>query len=271
MSVRNFELGSPAGFTLVELVISSSLMSLILVSAYLCLHGAISTQRLIEPRVEVIQTARVVLALMSADLRCACPLSKESEFLGVHRMSGEMEADSVDFATHNYTPRRPREGDFCAVSFFLDKDPQTGRLSLWRRRNPTNSPTPLSGGIREELADGVAGLRFEYSDGDEWYESWGDTEGHGKGQNSLRYHGNLYGLPDVVRITLWLDANSKAVIPGQAGTETGTNEPPLMFQTVARVNLAAAVEASLSSSASSQGDSATGTQTAPSGPQGGNP
>ncbi|MGO8678096.1 MAG: hypothetical protein ACLQVX_19815 [Limisphaerales bacterium] len=257
--------GKPA-FTLVELVISSSLMSLILVSAYLCLHGAISTQRLIEPRVEVIQTGRVVLAQMSADLRCACPLSNDSMFLGVHRMSGDIEADSVDFATHNHTPRRSREGDFCAVSFFLDKDPQTGKLSLWRRRNPTIAPNPLAGGIREELADGVAGLRLEYYDGYEWYESWGDVEGRGKVQDSLRYHGNIEGLPDAVRITLWLDPNSKPIIGGQAGTGTSTNEPPLVFQTVARVNLAAAVQASLSSSASGDGDSAAGNSTAPSGP-----
>jgi len=258
-----------AGFTLVELVISSSLMALILVSAYLCLQGAISSQRLIEPRVEVIQTARVVLAQMSADLRCACPLSKESEFLGVHRMSGEAEADSLDFATHNYTPRRPREGDFCAVSFFLDKDSQTGGLGLWRRRNPTIAPDPLSGGMREELADGVAGLRFEYSDGYEWYESWGEVEGRGKGQTSLRYHGNLYGMPEAVRITLWLEAKSKGRLPGVTGT--GTNEPPMVFQTVARLNLAAAMPSGLSTNTPGEGDSATGTSTPPSGPaQGGN-
>jgi hypothetical protein len=246
-------------------------MALILVSAYLCLRGAISSQRLIEPRVEVIQTARVVLAQMSADLRCACPLSSESEFVGVHRLSGEVEADSLDFATHNYTPRHPREGDFCAVGFFLDKDPQTGRLSLWRRRNPTIAPDPLSGGIREELADGVAGLRFEYSDGYEWYESWGDAEGRRKGQTSLRYHGNLYGMPDAVRITLWLDATSKAMIPGEAGTGTGSTEPPMVFQTVARLNLAPTVQSGFSTNNPSGGDSATGTSTAPSGPaQGGN-
>lgn len=258
-----------AGFTLVELVISSSLMALILVSAYLCLQGAISSQRLIEPRVEVIQTARVALAQMSGDLRCACPLSKESEFLGVHRMWGEAEADSLDFATHNYTPRRRREGDFCAVSFFLDKDPQTGRLSLWRRRNPAIALDPLSGGIREELADGVAGLRFEYSDGYEWYESWGDVEGRGKGQTSLRYHGNLYGMPDAVRITLWLEAKSKSRLPGQSGN--WTNEPPMVFQTVARLNLAEAVQSGVSTNTFGEGDSATGTSTAPPGPdQGGN-
>ena len=260
-----------AGFTLVELVISSSLMALILVSAYLCLHGAIAAQRLIEPRLEVIQTARVVLAQMSADLRCACPLSPDSEFLGVHRMSGEAEADSLDFATHNYTPRRPREGDFCAVSFFLDKDPRTGGLSLWRRRNPTLAPDPLSGGLREELADGVAGLKFEYSDGYEWYETWGDVEGHGKAQSSLRYHGNLYGMPDAVRITLWLNANSKGSLAGETGPGASTNEPPMIFQTVARLNLAAALESSSSTNSLGGADAAAGSSASPSGPnQGGN-
>jgi len=263
-------MNSRSGFTLVELVISSSLMALILTAAYLCLNGAISSQRLIEPRAEVIQTARVVLARMSADLRCACPLSKDSEFLGVHRMLGDTDADSVDFATHNYTPRRPREGDFCQVSFFLDRDPQTGRLDLWRRRNPTIAPDPLAGGIREELAEGVAGLRLEYSDGYDWYETWGDIEGRGKRQYSLRYHGNLYGLPDAVRITLWLEPNPRAGPAGQGEVQGATNEPPLVFQAVARLNLAPAVE--LSESASGQGESSAGTPTAPSGPNpGGNP
>ena len=111
---------------MIELVISAGLMSLVLVSAYLCLHAALASQKLIEPRVEVLQSGRVAMALTSADLRCACPLSPDSEFVGTHRMQGDTEADSIDFATHNYTPRRAREGDFCEVSLFLDKDPRSG-------------------------------------------------------------------------------------------------------------------------------------------------
>src|SRR5262249_43612856 len=42
---------SMAGFTLIEVVISSALMALIVVSAYLCLQAALSSQKLIEPRV----------------------------------------------------------------------------------------------------------------------------------------------------------------------------------------------------------------------------
>jgi hypothetical protein len=248
-----------AAFTLIEVVISASLMAMILVSGYVCLNAAFSSQKVIEPRVEIIQNARVALSLMSADLRNACPLSKDIDLLGMHRAFGDVPADNLDFGTHNYTPRRPLESDFCQVSFFLDRDPASGHFTLWRRRNPRLALDPLSGGNREEIARGVRGLRFEYYDGFEWYDSWGDVEGHGKAQSSRRERFNLDGLPDAVRITLWLDPNPNAQ-PKQVKTETETaTEPPLMFQTVARLNLAASVRRASTSGGSDATSQATPT------------
>jgi hypothetical protein len=61
-------------------------------------------------------------------------------------------------------------------------------------------------------------------------------------------------MPEAVRITLWFDPNPKAK-PAQAatGVETEssvdqTNEPPLVFQTVARLNLVKAAQDSGGSS-----------------------
>lgn len=248
---------SESGFTLIELVISAALMSLVLVSAYLCMHAALASQKLIEPRMEVLQTARVAMSLITADLRCACPLSQDYEFLGTHRMQGEVEADSLDFATHNYTPRGRGEGDFCAVSVFLDSDPKTGQLSLFRRRNPHITLNPLSGGSREEIAKGVRGLKLEYSDGYDWYDDWGDTDLRGKRQFSMRVQPNLSGLPEAVRITLLLSPNSR---PASSEDSGGTNnEPPLVFQTVARLNLADSGQAppSMGSSTNAAPDAST--------------
>ena len=243
-----------SGFTLIELTISAALMTMILVSAYSCLNAAYSSQKMIEPRVEIIQNARVAMAILSADLRGACPLSTNYQFLGMHRMLGEMDADNLDFATHNYTPRRPHEGDFCEVSFYVDKDPVSGMCTLWRRRNPTLAPDPLSGGSREEIARGLLGLKFEYYDGFDWYDSWGDAEGTGKQLTSAREHPNLFGMPDAVRITLLFDANPRSRAPPSSATapspETApthttpssspkeTAEPPMVFQTIARFNRA---------------------------------
>ena len=137
------------------MVISSALMALILVSAYMCLSAGFSAQKLIEPRAEIIQNARVAMAFMTADLRSRLPVVARNDFLGMTRTFGEVEADNLDFATHNYTPRQPREGDFCEESFYLDKDAGTGQFSVWRRRNPTIAPDALSGGSKEEIARGV--------------------------------------------------------------------------------------------------------------------
>ena len=246
--VRSAECGvseapSARGFTLIEIVISSALMALILVSGYACLEAAVSGRKTMEPRLEVFQNARVAMGIMSADLRAACPLSKDYDFLGMHRMLGEVQADNLDFATHNYTPRRPREGDFCQTSYFLEKNPESGSYTLWRRRNPRIGLDPLAGGSREEIATGLVGLKFEYSDGYEWYDSWGDVEGRGKLQSSRRERYNLEGMPEAVRITLLFDSNprpTKEPMAGNAPAQQQTAaEPPLVFQTVARLNLAA--------------------------------
>jgi len=230
-----------AAFTLIEVMISSALMALILVSAYLCLGAGFSAQKLIEPRAEIIQNARVALALMAADLRAACPLSKTDDFLGMTLTVGDIEADNVDFATHNYTPRRAREGDFCQESFYLDKDLETGQFSLWRRRNPTIAPDALAGGSKEEIAKGVVGLKLEYFDGTDWYDSWGEVKSPGKPQTSMREQNNLSGLPEAVRITLLMDSKPGKKNPDLAAGEEKP-EPPLAFQTVARLNLVSATQ-----------------------------
>jgi len=222
------------GFTLIEMVISAALMALIVVASYACLNAGLNTRKDIEPRVEIFQNARVALSIMTADLRCACPFPKDPQFLGAQRKIGIMEADNLDFATHNYTPKHDREGDFCEESFFLGTDPETHLLTLWRRRNPLLAKDPLAGGRREIIATGLVGARFEYFDGIDWYDTWGELKGT-KAQTSNSNHPNLSGMPDAVRITLMFDPN-----PWAHRTEPpdpATNAPPLVVTSIARLNL----------------------------------
>lgn len=240
-----------AGFTLVELVIGAGLMSLILAAAYACLSAGLSAQRLIEPRIDAAQNARVAIDRLAADLRAACILSREAHFLGMDRRLGDIEADNLDFATHHHTPRRAGEGDYCQVSYFLQPDPDTGQFTLWRRRHPAIGIDPLAGGQREEVATGLRQLKFEYYDGWEWFDTWGDPEGSGKRETSALAPSNLSGLPEAVRITLAFDPgparrarNARSdtgpiEAPRQAASnEASAAEPPMVFQTVVRLNLA---------------------------------
>lgn len=225
-----------SAFTLIEVVISAALMALILVCAYACLSACLSSQKMIEPRADVLQNARVAMTLISADLRDACPLSPDYALLGMQRTVGEIEADNLDFATHNYTPRHPCEADFCEVSYFVDNDPETGEMCLYRRRNPTLAPDPLSGGSREEIAQNVLGVRFEYFDGADWYDKWGNAERPGENVGLTEEQVNQQGLPEAVRITLLFDSNP----PSKPVTNEGAlqNSTPLIFQTVVRLMLA---------------------------------
>jgi prepilin-type N-terminal cleavage/methylation domain-containing protein len=249
-------------FTLIELVISAALASMILTGAYLCLNAAISSQKLIEPRADVVQSARVAMSLMSADLRCACELPGKSPFLGMQRRMGDAEADNLDFATHNHTPVRAREGDFCEISYFMDKGEESGAFTLWRRRNPTIAPKPLEGGNREEIAQGLRGLKFEYYDGFDWYDTWGEVDGREKARSSYRVQPNLYGMPEAVRITLWFDPNPRPPKAAQAGGQDKP-EAPLVFQTVARLNLASHLQRISSSVSTTSGDSGGAGQATP--------
>ena len=228
----------PCGFTLLELLVATALMSIVLVASYAALSAGLEARRVVEPRAEAFQSARVALGLLAADLRAACPLHKGPEFLGMQRQIGGMQADNLDFATHNYTPVRPGQGDYCCVSWFVERDPVSGETRLWRRRNPGLAVDPLSGGVREEIASGIRGFTVEYHDGFDWYDTWGDKDGEVKQATSNRERPNLVGLPTAVRVTLLVDPEPAARRASEPKVAAGAAAPPLTFQTVVKLNLA---------------------------------
>jgi prepilin-type N-terminal cleavage/methylation domain-containing protein len=262
------------GFTLIEIVISSSLMAMILVSGYLCLNAALRTQKQIEPRIAIMQNARVAMSIMTSDLRAACTLSKDCAFLGTDRMLGDVEADSVDFATHNYTPKKDSEGDFCEEGFFLSRDPQTKEYVLYRRRNPLIAYNSFRGGKTEEIARGLLGLRLEYFDGLDWWDDWGEIKQPDRPQSFRRQlQANLDGLPQAIRITMWFDADPHPKRPAgkieaqqqpaqdeatpnqENNAQLATAKEPLVFQSVVQVELASAPERSVGGGDNSTGSS----------------
>ena len=231
------------GFTLIEMVVSAAIMSIILTGAYVCLSSGLRSQKVIESRSDMVQSARVALGFLCADLRAARPLSKDFDFLGMQRTIGEAEGDNVDFGTSNYTPRHAREGDFCEVSYYVSEEAESGMLTLWRRRDATPDDEPLAGGSREEIARGVREFRLEYYDGFDWFDTWGDPTGKRKKGDSFKLQSNLSGLPEAVRITL-------SIGPTKSKSQ---DEPPLTFQTVCRLNLAGLEENSASSASPGSG------------------
>ena len=128
----------------------------------------------------------------------------------------------------------------------------------------------MSGGNREEIARSVRGLRFEYFDSLDWYDEWGEVKGQAKAENSLIEKPNVSGLPEAVRITLWIDTKPQS--SKKVSQENETIEPPMVFQTVARLNLAAiAPRTALNANATNRTDNATSGGAAPAQSNGGSP
>jgi hypothetical protein len=71
-------------------------------------------------------------------------------------------------------------------------------------------------------------------------------------------------MPEAVRITLWINPNPKKMKadPLKPGEEP-RSEPPLVFQSVARLNLTAASQSGFSQDGSSPGSDQNGTQQTP--------
>lgn len=199
-----YRVSRSSGFTLFELLITVALASIVLASAYGILRAGLVTQRDVEYRADVIQSGRVALDWMSRDLRSAVALSENMEFVGMSRMIETVEADNLDFATRYGKPTLPGESDFKEVSYFLRSNERVGGLSLCRRVDPTLDEEPLSGGRIEELIRHVAGLKFEYYDGLEWFDDWGSSEPLDLETIDPLLQSNLTGMPVAVRISLRL-------------------------------------------------------------------
>ncbi len=253
--MKRMETARAGGFTLVELIIASAVMAIILSGAYLCLQVGLRSQKAVESRLDVAQSARVVLAMVAADLRTACTLGKDFEFLGARRAIGGLETSNLDFVTHNHSPAAPGEGDLCEVSYYADRHPRTGQLGLWRRRDPSLDDDPLSGGTREEILAGLAGFEVEYSDGLLWYSTWGlEPREKTRRESSALLPTNSYGLPEAVRISI---AFAEPLADGgdsTASVEGGRGEPNSpVFRTTVRLNLAGRAARSGSGSSSATG------------------
>src|SRR5262249_3978386 len=141
-----------------------------------------------------------------SDLRMAVPMTttnRTPEFIGATNPSTE--AGNLDFATRNYTPRRPYEADWCAVSYFLEPDPESDCFILKRRRKSIMDRNPMEGGTTEEIVRGVRDIWYRYYDryGDVW-DDWGDVTGQTRGMTFPPE--NASGLPFSIRITLVMDA-----------------------------------------------------------------
>ncbi|MDD5557849.1 MAG: type II secretion system protein GspJ [bacterium] len=182
---------SRSGFTLAEVLVAILLTGLIAGIIYGSYMGSL---RLIGDAYESMEraaVARQILGRMEADLSCAF-LRADREwlvFVGEEGGGGGLPRSTIAFIASNRgrSSRDAPESELSEVAYFLDPG-EGARLHIMRREDPTLDGDPFSGGETRIIGEGVAGLRFEYFDGDGWAGAWDSREAN--------------ELPLAVRVTL---------------------------------------------------------------------
>lgn len=124
-----------SGFTLAELIVATSLMSIVLVGAYVALSGSLRMWRTGEDGFQACQDARVALTIMEHDLN---NIARGS----THMMVGE--DDTLTFVSLT-TPMNVEEGEdprLVQVTYRLGSAPRGGSLPLIREERVVEGPLP---------------------------------------------------------------------------------------------------------------------------------
>lgn len=193
------------GFTLVEVMVAFSIMSLVMLGLYVTLETTLRTRDSLEIDARAARLGPTILDLIEQDLRRVRALDVDGDhvFLGEsHSMLGGS-ADSLQFLTNVDSTVSRRVGDnevvsdVCETGYRLRPSPELPDvLELWRRQSFGVDEEPLEGGIYERLHDRVVSFKLRYYEDDlretEPLEEWDASK--------------LHRLPAMVSIELGLEA-----------------------------------------------------------------
>lgn len=200
-----------AGFTLLELMVAITILSLISILIYSSFAGLRTTRDgvgAVSGRYHEGRSAmqRVARELQSAYLSFNRPidpalLTRETLFRGKRGSP----ADRVDFTAfaHRRLDRNAHESDQCELSYFGSDDPkQRGVTDLVRRESPYIDLQPDRGGRVQVLVTDIDLFQLEYLDPftGRWTEQWDTSQAIGESNR----------LPLQVRITLVLNGGRRA-------------------------------------------------------------
>lgn len=192
--------GRPAGFTLVEVMVSVVIATMILGAASSVFITAMNGWERGGRQEEVLRVARTTGDLIERHLRSAVPPTSD----GYRIFDGEVLGDDVT-PGHRLTlfssaqgrfPRDLPPTDVSEVEFELDPESGDGMLM---RIDATPDDDPYEGGYTIQLSPLIRQFSVTYFDGEEWVEDWYRTS-----------------LPKAVELTMAI------AYPGQANSGGGS-------------------------------------------------
>jgi general secretion pathway protein J len=212
------------GFTLIEIMIATTILGIIMVTVYGVLSRALFAKNHSEERADLYASGREAVLKMADELEGALPptAGRNIGFIGIAG-SGRVPSDAVQFdvVVRRLYGASETRGGRALVSYSLDPLPNTPNLFVLRRQEQLlngagtedfssdsfdGAPAPTPAAIAAYILDQVAGLRFRYLDPQtgEWVNTWDTTVQPPTGQLPI-------GLPGAVEVTLFLADNQGGV------------------------------------------------------------
>lgn len=176
------------GFTLVEILIATFILSVVMATVYLSYTSTLKTARQLEEEREIYKMARVTMDRIIKDLSSLQPsedsfdLRAQKEKIG----GGEFHSLSLWSASHLAFGENATEGRPAAISYYVREDEGGKSFSLWR--TDVSDAKPDRGKTREEgflLCRNVNKFNLSFFDStdaetDSWDSSatWGEQKGN---------------------------------------------------------------------------------------------
>jgi general secretion pathway protein J len=170
------------GFTLMELLVAMSLLSLVFVIVLQALGVSIKAWEKGDASQAEYQRFQAVISLIAGQIRSAYPLKVRDEVGKEYYTAFDGKESSLDFITSmSLSPQF--KGGLCFISYFLRDDPTTGTKTLLASEKGVLSKGFFAPDKRQkiddqeafELLSGITGLRFEYYAGEDADQGWKNT------------------------------------------------------------------------------------------------
>jgi prepilin-type N-terminal cleavage/methylation domain-containing protein len=183
--------GVTTGFTLMEVMVAVTIMSMIMVTIYTTLNTFLKTRDQLEIEAKAARVGPMILDLIESDLRRLWVMNIQDDeiFEGKPRILGGEHADSLVFLStvDSIATRRINDveipSDLAETGYKLRVNPELPDvLELWRRQSFHIDENPLEDGYYERLYDRVISLKFRYLETLDRYaerlDSWDASERH---------------------------------------------------------------------------------------------
>lgn len=169
------------GFTLIELMVALTILSLSMGAIYLSFSSGLSAWERGEETMATFQAMRRTLELLTREIRSSytSPGNKEIKLVGLDRQSAGNDTDELTYFTLSGPRPNGRIGLY-RIKYYLAKETGATHYSLYREELPSIGKFILGEKVTQPLLREVSGLNFRYYRGDKWEDSWHSTALPGK-------------------------------------------------------------------------------------------